>query len=49
MILPHDPTYVYQNRTHGLMFLFRFAICHRATCGQWVRAIRHLLSREEVN
>jgi hypothetical protein len=48
-IIPSRSSCVDENRTNGLIFLFRFAICHRATCGQWVQAIGHLMSREGVN
>jgi hypothetical protein len=46
-ITPHHAP-VYSHRVNGLIFLFRFAVTHRATCGQWVQAIGHLLSREGV-
>jgi hypothetical protein len=42
----HAP--VYSHRVKGLIFLFRFAVTHRRTCGQWVEPLRRLLSREEV-
>jgi hypothetical protein len=45
-IRQHIPA-VDPNRTRGLWWLFRYALCHRSTCGQWLQPLRRLLSREE--